>query len=164
MTRTVLTLAILTAVYLLTLASAHPLDVAFGVVLATALLWTVRGFLFVGPAPAAGEYLRRFLAAPRFALQVVWDITVGTWTVSLMVLGLKSMDSPGIVDIPIGERTDTGVAVTSLATTLSPGEVLVDVDWDNGVMLMHVLDASDPAAVRAQHHERYMRHQRKVFP
>jgi hypothetical protein len=32
--------------------------------------------------------------------------------------------------------------------TLSPGSFLVDVDWDAGEMLVHVIDASDPEAVR----------------
>jgi multisubunit Na+/H+ antiporter MnhE subunit len=54
--------------------------------------------------------------------------------------------------------------VSALTATLSPGEVLVDVDLEKGVMYLHVLDASDPDAVRAAHAELYDRHQRKVIP
>jgi len=66
--------------------------------------------------------------------------------------------------VPIGERTTSGVAVSALTTTMSPGEVLVDIDWERGVMLIHVLDARDPDAVRARHLRFYERYQRRVFP
>jgi multisubunit Na+/H+ antiporter MnhF subunit len=39
--------------------------------------------------------------------------------------------------------------VTALAASLSPGSVLVDIDWDRRDLLMHVIDASDPDGVRA---------------
>jgi multicomponent K+:H+ antiporter subunit E/multicomponent Na+:H+ antiporter subunit E len=46
----------------------------------------------------------------------------------------------------------------------SPGEFLVDVDWIERVMLIHVLDASDPEEVRRDHQRFYVRFQRAVFP
>jgi multisubunit Na+/H+ antiporter MnhE subunit len=54
--------------------------------------------------------------------------------------------------------------VTGLATTLSPGSFLVDVEWDKGLMLFHVLDATDPNAIRAGYQHFYERYQRHVFP
>jgi multisubunit Na+/H+ antiporter MnhE subunit len=56
------------------------------------------------------------------------------------------------------------LAATALALTLSPGEVLVDIDRSRGVMLVHVIDAHDPDAVRARHDHFYRRYQRGVFP
>jgi multisubunit Na+/H+ antiporter MnhE subunit len=49
-------------------------------------------------------------------------------------------------------------------TTLSPGSVLVDIDWQRRDMLLHVIDASDPDAVRADLERFYDRYQRRVFP
>ena len=66
--------------------------------------------------------------------------------------------------IPVGDRTQTGVAVSALVATLSPGEVLVDVDRERGAMLIHVIDAGDPEATRRRHEDFYQRYQRRVFP
>jgi multisubunit Na+/H+ antiporter MnhE subunit len=56
------------------------------------------------------------------------------------------------------------VAVSALVTTLSPGSFLVDVDWTEGTMLIHVIEASDPDRVRADLETFYQRYQRRVFP
>jgi multisubunit Na+/H+ antiporter MnhE subunit len=68
------------------------------------------------------------------------------------------------VAVPIGGRTETGLAVSALVATLSPGEVLVDVDRERGVMLVHVVDAADPEGIRRRHEDFYRRYQQKVFP
>lgn len=160
-----LALLVLAAVYLLTLASAKPLDVVTALVLAAALLLLLRRFLRTDAEPAAGPPLwRRLLHAPAFAVAVIVEITIGTWTVALLVLGIRKLAKPGIVQIPIGDRSETGVAVTAIAITLSPGEVLVDIDWERRVMLVHVVDASDPDAVRDHFQRFYDRFQKPVLP
>ncbi len=164
MTRIVLALALLVLVYALTLASAYPWDLAIGALVGGLILIAYRRFLFVGPPVPTATLLRRVVGFLPFTVVLVWDILRGTWNVALVVLHLRPLVHPGIVAIPIAERTPLGVAVSSLATTLSPGAFLVDVDWDQGVMLIHVLDATDPDAVRAEHQRFYRRFQRHVFP
>lgn len=159
-----LTFLLLVAVYALTLASADPLDLAAGSVLAGSLMIALRRFLFSGERHTDPSLVMRIASFPRFALAVAVEVARGTWLVTLVVAGRKPLARPGIVSIPVGERTRGGVAASALAITLSPGEVLVDVDWERGVMLLHVLDAGDPAAVRRHHADFYDRHQRAVFP
>jgi multisubunit Na+/H+ antiporter MnhE subunit len=162
--RFLLALALLVAVYALVLASTDPWDLATGAALAAGLLWATRGFVFGGaPAPIAG-FLRRLLAFVPFVAATLVDIARGTWTVALVVLGIRPLRRPGIVAVPIGERTPLGVAVSGLVSTLSPGSVLVDVDHRQRAMLFHVIDASDPDAVRAAYERFYQRYQRRVFP
>ena len=164
MSRFVLALVLLVLVYALVLASFHPWDLAIGGAVAAALLWGTRSFLFGGrpqPVPGLGGRLVAFVP---FVAATVRDIVRGTWNVALVVLHLRPLRHPGIVAVPIGERTRLGVAVSALATNLSPGSVLVDVDWEHGAMLIHVLDASDPDAVREEHQRFYRRYQRRVFP
>lgn len=83
---------------------------------------------------------------------------------ALFVLHLRPLKSPGIVEVPITGRSASGVAVSALVTTLSPGSVLVDIDWRRRVMLFHVFDANDAHAVYLAEHDFYMRYQRQVFP
>jgi multisubunit Na+/H+ antiporter MnhE subunit len=68
------------------------------------------------------------------------------------------------VRIPIGLRSERGVAVSALTTTLSPGTVLIDVDAERRELLVHVIDATDPDEVRARAQRFYDRYQRNVFP
>jgi multisubunit Na+/H+ antiporter MnhE subunit len=88
----------------------------------------------------------------------------GSWQMGLVVVGIRPLVAPGVVAVPIGDRTPTGVAVSGIATTLSPGTMLVDVDWAARTMLIHAMDASDPARVIAAHQHFYDRWQRHVFP
>lgn len=164
MSRYAFPVALFTGVFLLVLASLDPLDALLGALLSVAIVTALRRFALEPPPRPLGELPRRLLAAVPLTLVTIRDITVGTWDVALVVLHLRPLSSPGIVAVPIGERTDTGIAATTLLVTLAPGEFLVDVDRDRGVMLFHVLDASDPDAVRARMADFYDRYQRKVFP
>jgi multisubunit Na+/H+ antiporter MnhE subunit len=164
MTHRLLTVALLTALWLVTLVSVAPLDVLLGVLVGAAVLLGVSRKEPTLPDAATVPLGRRLLAFPRFALATLREMLVGTWDVALRVVHLRPVERPGIVLVPIGERTPTGLAASALADTLSPGEVLVDVDHERRVMLVHVIDATDPDAIRAKHEEFYRRHQRGAFP
>ena len=165
MKRASLVVLLLTGVYTMTLASFHPLDLLFGAVASVAVLYAYRGFVFGEaegrPDPLPG-LLGRCVAFFPFAMAIVWDVVKGTWEVALVVLHLRPLVRPGIVKVPIGERTPTGVAVTALVTTLSPGALLVEANEE--FMLLHVINASDPGAVRKDREDFYQRYQKKVFP
>jgi len=164
MTRYVAMISGLTLVYAFALASFHPLDLLFGAGLSVALVFASRRFVF-GDGPARGTSLsRRAVAFLPFALAVFREILTGTWEVTLVTLHLRPLKRPGIVEVPIGERTPAGVAVWSVVAGLPPGSFFVDVDRERGVVLLHVIDAGDPEAVRRQEEEFYRRYQRKVFP
>jgi multicomponent Na+:H+ antiporter subunit E len=155
--------ALLAGVYLLTLGSAHPLDLALGVALAAALSAGLRGRL-ERPRGEGPPLATRLAATPPLLAAVAAEIARGTWDVALRVLHLRPVEHPGIVLVPIGERSELGVAVTGLLIGLSPGSLLLDVDPERQAMLFHVIDASDPDAVRAQLDRFYQRYQRRVFP
>ncbi|MDQ4107084.1 MAG: Na+/H+ antiporter subunit E [Actinomycetota bacterium] len=159
----VFTLVLLILVYALVLGSFAPADLAMGAVISGALMYGTRRFVF-GEEPASPNILSRFLHFWPFLVAEIWNIVTGTWEVALVTLHLRPLVSPGIVAVPIGERTPVGVAVSAMATTLSPGTFLVDVDWEQNVMLIHALNASDPEEVRRDHQEFYERWQKKVFP
>ncbi|MDQ3648407.1 MAG: Na+/H+ antiporter subunit E [Actinomycetota bacterium] len=152
----------LVGVYALTMSSFHPLDLALGALLAVGVLAWGRRAIPVGRGEA--HPLARLLGLPRFLAAIFGAVVGGTWHVALMVVGVRSLERSGIVAVPIGERTRSGVAASALALTLSPGEVLIDVDWERGVMLIHSIDARDPNAVRERHDFFYRRRQREIFP
>lgn len=160
--RIVLLAAALTAVYLVVLASVHPGDVLTGAavsipVAAAATRLLPRRRLDV---PLAG----RLLGVPGLAAGALADMVRGTWHVARYVVRRPPLDASGLIAIPKGERTRSGVAAWGYLTALAPDEVVVDVDEARGVLLVHVLDARDARAVRARHHRVYERRHRRVFP
>jgi multisubunit Na+/H+ antiporter MnhE subunit len=162
MSRFVPLTVILTAIYLLVLTSVQPGDVLVGAALSTAMAAaSMRTF----PGRRAGSPLAgRLASAPALAFGTLADIVRGTWHVSLYILGHRRLETPGIVAIPKGARTPSGVAAWGFLTALSPDEIVVDIDDERGVLLVHVLDASDTEALRRRHHDAYERRQRRVFP
>ncbi len=170
MTRYVVAVVLLTLVYALALGSFHPWDLLFGAGLSAALLFASRRFVFGAdgtvPRPAGRglTLLGRVVAFVPFAAVVFRNIVVGSLEVTLVTLGLRPLVRPGIVAVPVGDRTPTGVAVWAVVTGLPPGSIFVDVDRERGVVLIHVLDARDPEAYREQQEDFYRRYQSKVFP
>ena len=159
-----LIVALLTAVYALALASLAPLDLLTGALLGGGLLVASRAVTVPRGRLPVGTLLRRIGAFVPFTFAVVRDVVVSTWRVALIVLGVRPLRAPGIVKVPIGGRSPVGVAVSSLVETLSPGSVLIDIDWEDRIMHIHVIDASDPDKVRRQMQSFYDRYQRHVFP
>jgi multisubunit Na+/H+ antiporter MnhE subunit len=99
-----------------------------------------------------------------FAVAVGRDALAGAWRVFLATVGLRRPLGPGVVAVPFGERTPNGVAVSAFLAAFTPDTLLVGVDEEERVMLIHAVDAADPDAVREAQQEFYRRYQRKVFP
>jgi multicomponent Na+:H+ antiporter subunit E len=162
MTPSVLVTATLTAIYLLVLTSIQPGDVLVGAIL-SALIAAAGRPARPGSGPESPRLITRLAGAPRLTASTVVDIVRGTWQVARYCLDRRRFQTPGIVAIPIGDRSPSGAAAWGFLTALSPDELAVDIDEERGVLVVHALDASDPAAVRARHHDAYERRQRRVF-
>ena len=164
MKRSLVALGFLTLVYALAVGSFAPYDLLLGALISAALLYGLRSFVFDGrPAPLPG-LLRRTLAFGPFAFATFVEVLRGTWDVALVILHLKPLQDPGMVEVPFGERTPAGVVVSGLVDTLSPGAVLLELDWENERALIHTIDAADPDEFRRRQEDLYQRYQKGVFP
>lgn len=167
MIRYVAPVVVLTLVYTLALASFHLWDLLIGAVLSATLLFAFGRFVFGASARGVGQGLSplgRIVAFVPFAAAVARETLAGAWRVFLVTLHLREPANPGIVTVPLEERTPTGVAVSAFLAGFSPGTLLVKVDEEERVMLIHAIDAADPDAVREARQEFYRRYQKKVFP
>lgn len=162
MTRSVLLVGLLAAIYAVIVGSGDPADVLAGAIAGAGTLALTRQLQ--APPQDAPSFASRIAWFFPWALVVAREIAAGTWEVARVSAFPGRAPRAGIVAIPIGERTEQGVAVSALAATLSPGEVLVDVDRERRAILLHVLDATDPDAVRERHQRIYERYQSRVFP
>ena len=145
----------LVAVYLLVLTSAKPGDVLIGALLALPIAVALRPR---GPRRPAAGALTRLRAAGGLLAQTAAEMVRGSWRVARYCLGGEG--SPGLVEIPRGDRSPAEVATWGLLTGEAPDEIVADVDEQRRVLIVHLVDASDPEAVRARHartHERLLR-------
>ena len=172
-----LAVVVLLAVWLLTLGSLAWGDVLVGLLLAVLLElgWrrrAARGGTIGSddPGAAAGAGVERpplhraLLATPALVWAVLVEITRGTVEVAKYSLGIREVEHDGIVEIRLEGISEEGVAAWAFISTISPGELVLDVDEERGLLVIHALDASDPEAIRARHHDFYERYQRKVIP
>lgn len=168
MIRYAVSAVLLTLVYALAMTSFHPWDLVAGFLISVVLLAVARRRLGVGererPGPGPRGYLSRTLAFFPFLRVVLVDVFSGAWRVFLAIVGIRPPREPGVVGVPLGERTDRGVTVMAFLAAFSPGTLLIRVDEEERIMWIHAIDAEDPQAVIAEQQNLYDRYQRKVFP
>lgn len=116
--------------------------------LSGALMFVFRRQVLPQSLPPNGLALHLLVYSPVLFWYLLIDILKGTYQIVMITLGLRPLTHPGIVKIPIGAHTPTGVGPVGFFVTMSPGTFLVDIDWDEAVMLVHAIDASDPDGVR----------------
>ncbi len=162
MVRSLAKVAALTAVYLLVLGKAQIGDVAVGVVLAVLLV--VSGQFVRSLPPPEGSALQRLAGVPALLGGTLVDTARGSWTVARYCLRTPADHRPGVVTIPIGRTSTSSATAWGIRVGISPDTVVVDIDEQQGQMLLHVLDTRDPDAVRATELDSYERRQRRVFP
>jgi multisubunit Na+/H+ antiporter MnhE subunit len=149
----------LVAVYLLVLTSAVPGDVLIGALFALPIAIALRPRR---PHRSPAGPLTRVSAATGLLAQTASEMVRGSWRVARYCLGGEG--TPGLVEIPQGDRSRDGVALWGLLTGEAPDEIPVDVDERRGVLIVHLVDAGDPVAVRARHARTHERWQRRVVP
>ena len=159
MTGYVLRIGGLAAIYLLVLTSVAPGDIAIGVALALALV------LSLGSRPTGHprvSWWRWGAALAGMLATTAWEMVLGTLRVVRFCLGADAR--PGFVEIPRADRSRRAVALWGVLTGEAPDEYPVDVDDGRHVLIVHLVDAGDPDAVRERHAHARERWQRHVVP
>jgi multisubunit Na+/H+ antiporter MnhE subunit len=151
--------AALAAVYLLVLTSVAPGDLLTGGVLGLAVAFALRPRHPRVAAPPASALVRVGAAAVILAETAV-EMVRGSWRVARFCLGAPA--TPGLVEIPRGDRSRMQVGLWGVLTGEAPDEVPVDVDETRDLLIVHLVDARDPQTVRARHARSHERGQRKV--
>lgn len=132
-----------------------------------AVIALVFGVLIMVATPGARSPVRA-LERPsgllRFLFGVGRELVKGAATMLWVLLGGRTWRTLGMVELPLGERTSAGVAVSSWVTTAGPGSIVVDIDEHAGLMLVNVIDASNPDEVRRDHERFYRRFQTPALP
>jgi multisubunit Na+/H+ antiporter MnhE subunit len=123
-------------------------NLLLGAAFSSFFMWLLRRQLIPRPLPENGFALHLLVYFPVLVWYLLIDILKGTWQVMVVTLGIRPLAKPGIVKLPIAAHSPYGVGPVGYFITLSPGSFMIDVDWDDGAMYVHVIDASDPEMIR----------------
>jgi multisubunit Na+/H+ antiporter MnhE subunit len=156
MSRVVIQALVLMGVYLLVLTSVQPGDALVGVVLGAGLAVALQP----RPAGRAPSRLAGLVALGRVLVTTAVEMARGSWRTAWFCLGRGGR--PGFVEIPRAGRSRHAVALWGVLTGEAPDEVPVDVDEERDVLIVHLVDASDPEAVRDRHRRAWESAQSKV--
>jgi len=127
-------------VYLMLNSSLTPANLVVGVLLAL----LVSALLPISSGPAYDwRRLPAFLwALLRYFFVVAADILKGSVSTARIVLDPKLPINPGIISLPSESKSELGAALSAHAITLSPGELVVEMDA-KGTLFVHCLDVAN---------------------
>jgi multisubunit Na+/H+ antiporter MnhE subunit len=151
MSRVVTQALALMGVYLLVMTSMNPADAVAGLLLGLVLAVALRPRL-PGRRPATPPLAGLLALGPVLARTAV-EMARGSWRTARFCL--RGSGNPGFVEIPRAGRSRHAVALWGVLTGEAPDEVPVDIDEERDVLIVHLIDASDPDAVRERHQRAY---------
>lgn len=154
----------LVIVYLAALGSAGAGDVAIGLALALLIQWSIRPPAPVSQGVSTPSPPSRALWLLPFLVVLVGRSFLGALSFLRYLVRPSALSHAGLVEVPYGNRTEVGVAVTGLCISLVPGSVVLQMERDRRVLIVQVADARDPDRVRAEQAGFYERWQRRVVP
>lgn len=145
----VLSLALL-VLWLLLNRSLSADHIVLGAVLALAIPLLTAG---LRPLPVR---LRKPGAVLRLAWTVVADTTRSNLAVARLLLAPRRRRHPaGFVHIPLDVRDPNALAVLAMIVCITPGTAWAELSLDRSVLMLHVLELKDPAALIADVKRRY---------
>ena len=129
---------IFTAIYLALTSNLEPLNIVVGLLIAVGVTVLVRPPV---RARTPSQSIRSLLAGFRYVGVLIYDLALSGVQTARLVLSPSLPVKPGVLRIPSDTETDLGAALSAHAITLTPGEMVVEMDSDN-VMYTHALDAT----------------------
>lgn len=134
---------VLFIVYLMLTGNIEPANIVVGLLVAMGIsLLTPRDVPVLFPLGRLPQFT---WAAIRYIFIVIRDVILGGISTARIVLNPKLPLKSGIIAIPYGSQSELGTAFSAHAITLSPGELVIEMDSD-GMMYTHCLDVEATAA------------------
>jgi len=128
----------LTAVYLALTSNLQPSNIVLGLLVSSLIMLILR------PKDRSIHWQatpQALLAAIRYSLVLIYDLIISGVQVARLVLDPALPLQQGNIAIPTECRSETAQALSAHAITITPGEMVVEMD-SLGTMYTHVLDAS----------------------
>lgn len=101
--------------------------------------------------------------ALKFLLMVLWDIVIANAQVAVLIMGPRQKLQPAFMRIPLELKQDFTITLLANTISLTPGTVSVDLQMNDGYLLVHGLHVKDIDAAIADIKTRYERPLKEIF-
>lgn len=145
------------AVWLLMTNSIHPGQWVLGGILAWIIPYLTQSFW------PQSMVLARPLLAVKFLLIVIWDIVVANIQVAFLILGPSKRLQPAFLKIPLALEEDFTITLLANTISLTPGTVSVDLQMEDGYLLVHGLHVKNEDEAIAGIKSRYEAPLKEIF-
>lgn len=149
--------ATVAAVWLLLQGALAPAHLLWAAILGLVLPWLAHDFIGAGARPRVGAVALKLVAT------VLWDIVRANVTVARIVLHPGRVAQPAWLRVPYSLTDDRAVVLLATIITTTPGTVSCVIDEARREIVVHALDAADPAAVVAEIIARYEQALKEIF-
>jgi multicomponent Na+:H+ antiporter subunit E len=143
----------LVALWMMLWGSVSPLTIVTGVVVAL----TVTRLFYLPPVELSGRFNVFWFAV--FVGRVFGEMVVASFQVAFQAFAREAMPRSAVVRIDLRTRSDFIMTGTSIAVSIVPGSVVLEVDRANARLYVHALGARTPADVeKARQHVLSLEH------
>ncbi|MDD3609284.1 MAG: Na+/H+ antiporter subunit E [Halothiobacillaceae bacterium] len=107
--------------------------------------------------------IRRPATLARFVGLVLHDIIVANFQVARLILGRPEALQPAFIVVPLALKTDIAISLLANTICLTPGTLTAELAADRSHLLIHALNAPDPASVVDEIKTRYEAPLKEIF-
>lgn len=131
-------IVLFTLIYLALTVNWELLNIILGVLVAIFVSILIRRPL----KPMSPSHIPKSIwATIRYIGTLIWDLILSGIKLAIILLSPKMPLNTGIINIPSNCQSELGAALSAHAITLTPNELVVEMDEDHN-MYTHVLDAA----------------------
>jgi len=81
-----------------------------------------------------------------FALLYLYEVIVSTFRIAALIIKPQINIKPCFVEVPLTLKGEFSQFLYACLISMTPGSLSVSLDRERGVLLVHLIDADDPAA------------------
>jgi multicomponent Na+:H+ antiporter subunit E len=151
---------LLTLVYLALTGNGEVSNIVFGILLSIGIVALIRPQMQITSVAGIATAVITLI---RYILILAWDLLISGVQVAFIVLKPQMPIHQGILAIHSNCRTELGIALSAHAITLTPGELVVEID-ESGIMYTHCLDIYTSESSLAEEQQKRLDMLNKIFP
>lgn len=87
-----------------------------------------------------GRSIRRSWLVMLLALIFLRELAMSSWAIAKAAFAVGQRNMPAIIAVPIGLKTDTGIAMLANLVSLTPGTTSLHVSDDRKILYVHCFD------------------------
>ena len=134
-------LVVLVLLWMMLWGSLTPLTIVTGIVVA----FVVTRVFYLPAVELSGRFNPLWFLV--FLGRFFGELVIASFTVAAQAVAPRRVSSNAVIGVHLATRSDFIMTITAISLSLIPGSIVVEVDRARGIVYLHTLGVSSPAAV-----------------